>query len=185
MWRDLFPKQKKIAVVGRYPYTMDLAPYANPDWQIWVCNGAASTGQAPRYDVCFDPHEYPWDPADEGNAFHRDWMRAQEKPIVLKHLRGECPNEVRLPVDQLLESFGRRNFPSTISYMLGMAILMAPEEIGAWGVEMAAETEYVHQRASCCWLLGIAEGRGIRVTLPEQCGLLTAPLYCYDWGQNG
>ncbi len=174
-WRSRFPLQKKIAVVGRCPTTAHLAPYADPNWQIWTCGHGARLGDLARWDACFDVHDGTWGAANP----HRDWLQAQTKLIVLNRARPEFPGAMALPREELDATFGRF-FTSSIAWMLGMAILLAPREIGLWGVEMAAQGEYGPQREACGYLIGFARGRGIRVSLPEQCGLLKAPLYGFQ-----
>lgn len=56
--------------------------------------------------------------------------------------------------------------------MLALAISMEPEEIQLHGVYMADESEYRHQRANAEYLIGFAEGKGIKVTIPNESELL-------------
>jgi hypothetical protein len=56
--------------------------------------------------------------------------------------------------------------------MIAMAVMEGYEEIGVYGVDMAQNTEYDHQRPSCEYFLGFARGRGIKVTLPKTSDLL-------------
>jgi hypothetical protein len=62
--------------------------------------------------------------------------------------------------------------------MLAMAIEFGATQIGLFGVNMAADSEYCQQRPSCEYFIGVAVGRGIKITIPEQSDLLkTAYLY--------
>lgn len=172
-WRDRLPRTPKIAIVGRHPATRMQAPWDDPTWQIWIVAPAGSTGMAPRWDAALEIHDYPWETED----FHRDWLREQHKPVLVNRLRGECPGEVLFPRQELVDRFGPF-FTNSIAWLQGLAIsLGTTEEIALYGVEMEAESEYVYQRPSCLWMIGVAQGRGIRVTLPAECRLMKAALY--------
>ena len=172
-WRDRLPATPKIALVARHPETRMQAPWDDPEWQIWICAPAGSTGHAPRWDAALEIHDYPWETED----FHRQWLRQQTKPVFVNRLRGECPGELLFPRQELVDRFGSF-FTSTVSWLLGLAIsLETTREIALYGVEMEAESEYAYQRPSALWLIGIAQGRGIKITLPDSCRLMKAPLY--------
>jgi hypothetical protein len=86
--------------------------------------------------------------------------------------RADFPQSVTYPIDTLVSQFGRDYFHSTVDYMLALAIFEGFEEIGVWGVDMAHDSEYEHQRPSGSYWLGQAEGRGIKVTIPGESSLL-------------
>ena len=50
--------------------------------------------------------------------------------------------------------------------------LREADEIGLWGVDMKAEDEYAYQRPNIEYWLGIAEGKGIKVHIPEASPIL-------------
>jgi hypothetical protein len=167
-WRDRLPSQRKIAIVAWAPDTMKLAPWNDPSWQIWVVNDMAASESVPRWDVCFEIHRYPF----ESENPYRQWMRQHHgKPIFLAELRTEVPDGIALPVAEITSTMGRY-FTNSVSWMLATAILVAPEEIGIWGVNMAQDGEYAHQRPSVEFFAGIAFGRGIRLTIPKGSDIL-------------
>ncbi len=61
---------------------------------------------------------------------------------------------------------------SSIGYMVAHAIYEGADAIGVWGADMLLDEEYGYQRDNLSWLLGIAEGRGIEVVVPDQSALL-------------
>ena len=102
------------------------------------------------------------------------------------------PSSVPYPfeiLDDIFENFNRENrpgqvyMPSTISYMLAMAIHEGFDRIEMYGVEMATDaggamgTEYVYQKAGTEALLMYAMGKGIEVYLPEHCKLMNIKPY--------
>ncbi len=92
-------------------------------------------------------------------------------------------------IDPIFENLSRENkpgqiyMPSTISYMIALAIHEGFERIEMYGVEMAANsggangTEYVYQKAGAEGLLMYAMGKGIEVYLPENCKLMNIKPY--------
>ncbi len=63
-------------------------------------------------------------------------------------------------------------FGSTISWMMGMAMMEGAEEMAIYGVHLSLKKEYGLQRDSFFYLYGIAKQRGIKVIIPEDSGLL-------------
>jgi hypothetical protein len=94
----------------------------------------------------------------------------------------EIPSSVAYPVDEVVANIGIPYFTSSVSYMLGLAMLEGFDRIELYGLDMASETEYAYQKAGTEFLLGMAMGRGIKVYVPEKSLLLRAGLYGYDGG---
>jgi hypothetical protein len=60
--------------------------------------------------------------------------------------------------------------------MVALAIIEDVDEIGIWGVDATlSDNEYFHQLPCMHAWLGIAKGRGIAVTLAEQCNMYDTP----------
>lgn len=182
-WRDRLPTQKKIAIVGKAPDTLKFAPWNDDSWQIWILNDMVTTKEAPRWDACFEIHS---DCLTKHKA-HADWLRTKHgKPIFTNIARPEIPDGIVLPHEEVTQFMGRY-INNTVSWMIAVAILAKPDDIGLWGVNMeSGQGEYGHQRPSCEYFAGIALGRGIRLTIPEASSLLkcgglygieTNPLY--------
>jgi hypothetical protein len=95
--------------------------------------------------------------------------------------RSDFPTSITYPLDQMIAQFRRDYFHSTVDYMLALAISEGFEDIGVWGIDMAHDSEYEHQKPSGSYWIGVAEGRGIRVTLPPESALLKkAHRYGYE-----
>ena len=71
----------------------------------------------------------------------------------------EVPTSMVYPLDAMLKKFGDY-FTNSISWMLALAIHEGFEEIHVYGVDMAVDTEYHHQRPSCEYFLGLAKRDG-------------------------
>lgn len=182
-------KPLKVAILGTAPGYMD-APFGDPSWEIW---GLSRTyNSLPRYDRWFELHELEhvcstWSPGSEvaeraARADYHRWLKTAECPVYLRRPRPDrVPNGVQFPFTELLSRFPRRYFTNTVSWMIAQAISMGAEEVGVWGVDMALSSEYGHQRPSCEYFLGLAEGLGVKVTIPIKSDLLkTRRIYALE-----
>jgi hypothetical protein len=171
--------RRRIAIVGKAPSSLAMAPYHDDSWQIWTLSDLVLCRQAPRYDVHFELHNH--EIIKRERLPYWQWLcNAAHKPLYLRSPSEEIPAALVYPKEEIVGAFGDY-FTNTVSWMLALAINMQPAEIGVWGVDMATSDEYRAQRPSCEFFLGVAAGRGIAVTLPAQCDLLkTAGLYGFD-----
>lgn len=169
----------KIAIVGGAPSSCNLAPIGDLSWEIWVCS--PGNFGLPRVDAWFELH-----------SLDRKWVSGNEPYIeaLTKHPRvyiakpdPRLPNGVIYPKDAILAKYNRFHhsfFSSSPAWMLAFAIEQRPEEIGMWGIDMAAAEEYEYQRPGCHFFMGIAEAHGIKLTVPPQSDIMeTHPLYAY------
>ena len=81
------------------------------------------------------------------------------------------PNACAYPLPKIIEEFGTY-FTNTISWEIALAIHEGFKEIHIYGVDMAVDSEYSCQRASCEYFLGLAIGRGIKIWIPDAADLL-------------
>lgn len=154
----------KVAIVGTAVHAAK-APWSDPTWEIW----AANVGKAPRWDRWFDLHD---DASIDTYPGHREFLESQTKPVY---------RQSNYPLDAMVAKYGTWFFTSTISYMLAMALEEGPEELGLWGVDLAHDTEYRHQRPGCRFFLQTAKMRGIKVTMPAEAEVaVPGTLYCFD-----
>lgn len=173
-------KPLHVALIGSAPSSVRLAPYGNPEWQIWACSpgawGALSTlGIDPiqRVAVWFELHRYepgqPWFSADYC-AF-----LAKHPRVVMAEKRAEIPGSFPCPVEELVAEFGPYFFTSSLAYMFAMAIKAGAKKIGLWGVDMAATEEYGYQRAGCQFFGMLAKAMGIEVGVAPESDLFRPP----------
>lgn len=143
-----------------------------------------------RVPVNINPMNLSGGPPHPRDINHVAWLShaANSIPVYLLEPRPEIPNARIFPLDLAMQEFSldrhtpQRYFTNTISYMLALAIMEGFEEIGVYGVDMmmggGPGSEYGYQRPSCEFFLGIAQGRGIAVHIPDESDLLkTAFLY--------
>lgn len=174
---------------------MRLAPYADPSYEIWGCS-PGTYPHASRVDQWFELHFWkPANPCCEIN--YVKWMSQLGKPVYMVRPVTEVPTSIAYPKEAVLNfvygtvtdregnsrpaRFNPNDFGSTLSWMLALAIMQKPDEIGLWGVDMAANEEYGPQKDGCLSLLHIAKSIGIKITLPHESDLIRpAPLYGYQ-----
>ena len=194
----------KMAIVGFSESSRQLAPYDDPEFEIWACNHVYRF--IPRGDVWFELHHHEELAVKYGEHWeeYRKWLTEQTMPIYMQDAYPEFPSSVKFPLDAVRDKFSfiesyvpgapsetgpreqrqRAAFKSTLSYMLGLALLEGDfKEIHMYGVDMIIDSEWGFQRSNLYWFLGIAEGMGIKVVIPEECALLKeagCDLYAYE-----
>ena len=179
-WRGRIPKQERIALVGKHPATAMLAPFADASWQIWTLNNGPRGLGLPRWDVLFELHDYHF--GERGCPDYRRFLAdsARDKLVFTARPHAVCPEALVFPREEIEAAYAKKLFSSTFAWMLAMAIEIDPEEIGLYGIELLEGSEYARQRPGMHYLIGYAEGRGIRVTIPPVSKLLPdCPPYQY------
>lgn len=167
---------RKIAIVGSAPSSRGLAPFTDASWVIWACS--PSNVDLPRVDVWFELHDIDRMIADPN--FFAFVRRLEKSQVYLQEKDDRFPRSETYPKDAIVDKYGPDFFSSTIAWMLALAIEQKPEEIGLFGIDMAAKVEYAVQRPGCRYFLRIAKEQGIKITVPPQSDLLSAPaLYGY------
>ena len=181
---------KKIALFGSAPSSVQIGPFDDPSWEIWAC----SPGARPflrRVNVFFEIHR--WEPAPWFPPEYVSFMAALPLVYMLGHIP-EIPNSTAYPKTQVLDyvygrvldpdgvsrpaKFNPNDFGSSLSWMMALAIMQRPDEIGLWGVDMSAGEEYGPQRDGLLSLIHVAKSVGIKITVPPESDLLRpCPLY--------
>lgn len=168
---------KKIALVGSAPSSVHLAPYGNPEWEVWACSPGAWPVAGPTAKKWFELHR--WEPG-------QPWMSVEYceflnnfggEVITVGHIESIKHNKT-LDVEYLVDKYGPYFFTSSLAWMFAMAIDEGATSIGLWGVDMAATEEYGFQRAGCQYFGQLARQMGIEVGVPPESDLFRpAPLY--------
>lgn len=94
-------------------------------------------------------------------------LKSLDVQLFMQEAYQEIPNSMAYPFDEVSKVTGGV-FNSSLAYMLAMAICERPAQIGIWGVDMEADDEYGYQRPNFEYLIGLARGKGIKVTIPEK-----------------
>ena len=175
---DLLPtaaKKTKVAIVG-FSDSRRLTPFDDPAWETWGLNELYKL--IPRWDRWFELHQRQVNLQDEGPG-HIWKLSGFACPVYMQRHYDDVPSSVPYPLEKVLKRF-RPYLTSSFSFMAALAIVEGFEEIGVFGVDVADE-EWGSQRPSLEYLLGYAEGAGVKVTVPKESSLLRAPfLYGYQ-----
>lgn len=180
---------RRVAIVGFAPSFVD-APFHDPSVEIWTMNYHHLS--VPRSDRVFELHWWSLLHLEAGQSpgVAHDFaaLKALTVPVYMQEVRPEVPASVRYPIEVIsakytLPGADKPYLTNTASYMIALALeeLNAGDELYLYGVDMAHDSEYAHQRPSCEFWLGIAVGKGIKlITHPTSDLLKTAFLYGYE-----
>lgn len=156
----------KVAIIGISPTTHDLAPWNDSNWEKWGLPW--HEGYWPRMDRLFEMHDIRLlkgdgskRPADYFNRLNNCWV-----PLYMQSSYKEVPNAKRYPFANVAKVTGEY-WNSSIAYAMAMAIYEGADEIGIYGVDMAGDDEYGYQKPNMEYLVGLARGKGIKVTIPD------------------
>lgn len=185
-------RRTKVAVVG-FASHWTMAPFADPEFEIWCLNEF--------YDVAAEQLKQPlaegrvrWFEihqrleAYDGNPFvhsrtgptHAERLAALGCPVYMGKHWDDIPQSIAFPTEEAVARFGNY-FTNSISWMIGLALMMDFQTVHVYGVDMAQDGEYHHQRPSCEYFIGLARGMGKNVFLPAQSDLCkSAFLYGFE-----
>ena len=175
-------RKNKIAIVGCSDSKLE-APFKQPEgWEFWGVNNLFLTLPEKPWTRWFEIHNITNDGANfirrEKYDFRGMPVNAYIKqlgklkcPVYMQKKWAQVPTSIEYPKDLVEVIFGRY-FTNTISYEIALGILELPSVLGIYGVDMAVGSEYAHQRPSCEMLIGVAEGLGIQVIVPDVADLL-------------
>lgn len=176
---------KRVAIIGGARSSRDLAPYDDTTIEMWSLSDMFEQLPAPcsRFSRWFEIHSpeviRSYRPGMNGRGYVQE-LAALGIPIYMCEAMPEIPTSRTYPLDAMLERFGGF-FTNSISYMMAMAIDEGYEEIHLYGVEMSISSEYIFERPSVEYFVGLARGMGISVIIPEISTLSRAYwLYGYD-----
>lgn len=158
-----------------------LAPYYDPEWQIWMCSPDNVMTKPPRIDAWFELHgDLGWENPPRWENPYIDWLNNQKFDLYVQ-LTKLFPRGIPFPKKDMVKRFGSYWFTSTFAWMMALAITKKPEVIGFWGADMAETTEYYHQRAAIIYFAQVAAQENISVYSPPECDILRPPpLYGYS-----
>ena len=193
-YKVLEKKAPKVAIVG-FAGTKHLAPYDKPEeFEIWGMNDLFE--HIPRWTRWFDIHDRELHKMDnyntrEGQKPYIERLAALNCPVYMKEDYDIIPTSIKYPLELITEEYGLPRienpaeksayFTNSVSFMIALAVYEQFEEIWVYGVDMAVGSEYLEQRPSCEYYLGIAKGKGIPIYLPLESDLLkTRFIYGYE-----
>ena len=170
---------RRIAIVGWAPSTRELILNEPPDVEVWGLNFAHVF--ISRYQRWFQVHPRNWRGDVTGNygrgEIHTHFLQTCAVPVYQTELDERVPTSKLYPREEVVKCLGRDYLTSSFAYALGLALLEGVDEIRMFGCDLITTTEFARQRPAVEWMLGIAQGRGIKVYVPPQAALFHGPKY--------
>ena len=166
----------KVAIVGGSKSSEHLAPFDDPEWEIWVHGNQMDRHTGRRVSRIFEIHndltehdpEYPEWLSDMAQKAGADMIVGEGFPIQRDFISV-------FPFDAARKYFGRDMLSSTPAYMMSLALIEGADEIGIYGVDMAVDdNEYFMQQPVMFAWIGLAMGMGKKVHIPDQSSLMKA-----------
>ena len=164
------PPRKKVAIVGFASNTLHLVPWFDPTFEIWSMN-QGHMHCLRRTDRHYEMH-MPEATADVRDPDYVAWLSAIPIPVYMIEARDEIPNSVRFPIEEVIKYTGRDYFMSSPAFMLALAGMEGFEEIHLYGINLAIGDEYFYEKPNCEWMIGLLQGRGVKVYVPTASSLL-------------
>jgi hypothetical protein len=174
-------QKKRLALVGS-AQTLAMAPYDDPNFEIWVHSTTLPSEGCKRADRVFEFHPFRY--YGQPNVIER--LTGFEGPVYMQKHVDIIPNSVEYPLKEIEQEFklpcmgDELYVTNSITFMILLAIYEGYTDLNLFGVHMAHDTEYSYQLPSCSWALGLAQGRGCSLWLPKESSLLKAR-YLYGY----
>lgn len=168
----------KVAIVGTAP-GWERAPYGDPSWSIWGLNDLYELwphDSLPKFSAWWELHgDTPLTRARRREG-HFERVKALGIPVYYLHGEQPTPDSIKLDVDALAK-VGRDYFACTNAYQIALALSLGATEIGLYGTPLQSNREVVVERPCVCYWIGLAEGRGVKVTVEhsQSVGLMRHP----------
>lgn len=173
----------KVLIIGS-ARGWEVAPFADTSWSVWSLSRMYHS--LPRWDVWFELH--PWDRLCERldgatpqhdqvrmRAEYQQWLSQDHgRPIFMQRQYPQVPGCVEYPLHHILDTFPQRYFTNSVSYMIALAVFQGAREIAIYGVDMATKEEYTAQRSGVEYWVGLAQGAGVDVHIPDHSDLCKA-----------
>lgn len=179
-------KRKKVSIVGFEQGLIKTAPMDDPSYEIWGLNHANRLGFMVdwaghfRADRWFDLHEEKAQSAED-----LAWINTCPVPIYLTHQYGSNPNAIVFPLQEIIDFFKTDYFCSSFAYMLALAAYEGFEEIRLDGINLGYGRERLVERGNLEYWIGLLQGQGYQIRLPEGCQLCTHPYrYGFDYTEE-
>lgn len=173
---------KKLAIVGAEEQTRHLAPWDDPEFDIWLFNEWGNAPWCKRWDALLQLHK-PEIYKGKNNKDPKHWEWLQEwrnKPIYMQEIDPQVYDSIKYPLKEITEFFDTQYFRATICYALALGIYKGYKEIHIWGVELSHHAEYKSQRDCFIFWNGVAHGHGTKIVLHCCKGMFQEPLYGYE-----
>lgn len=181
------PAVKRGCIVGTAP-TFKNTPWDDQSLDIFSLNDAYVLPGFKRASGWFDLHPIPemvFRPKGEKKVRpehapvggylrpegHLEWLKTRNFPVYLQQAPKGWTHAHEFPFTELQQRFGSY-FSSTPAWILAWMLAAGYKEIHIYGIHLATEWEYIHQRPNMEFLIGVALAQGVQFVIPEKSSLL-------------
>jgi len=170
-----------LCIIGTADPTRQMAPYDDPNFEVWGVAVASTFPDVKRVDLQFELHPRGYWERDP-NVTER--LKKTTTPIYMHEHFPDIPSSMRYPIEVVQEY--RKYLTNSIAYMQALAFHSfvatgKPKHIAYFGVHMSSAEEYTEQRPCCEYWIGRQEGAGIDVEMAPGGALLASiGLYGYE-----
>ena len=124
---EAIPRRKKFAICGFAASSRMLAPFGDPQYEIWGLNQLYR--HIPRETRHFDIHRN-WREDNVPGTDHPTWLAQCGIPVYMAEREPSIPTAVRYPVEDIMQRVGGIDyFTSTVSFMLALAIREIDQQV--------------------------------------------------------
>ena len=151
-----------LCIVGTAASIKD-TPFDDKTYEIWAISTALTREECGRVDRAFEMHPRRY----WGIPTVMERLCDFNGPVYMQEHTDEIPNSVEYPYKEVRERFyhpamGDNIFVgTTMVWMILLALYEGYNDISLYGVHMAHDTEYVNQRATVGWALGLMQGMNL------------------------
>lgn len=116
------------------------------------------------------------------------WIKSSRVPVVTSRAHPDYPALVEFPLEDVLNNLQHDYFNSTAAYAVAMAIHIGATKISCFGFDFTYANSHQAEKGRACveFWLGVAQERGIKLSMPKTTTLMDAMcerkerLYGYD-----
>jgi len=172
-------KARKIAFLGSASSSRSLAPFDDPEWEVWATGPGCHNDPAfkSQFDRWFEFHDMSENDPQYGtvlDANYFEWLQVLGKdktktlyyrPPIYPGLTG-----VEFPWDEMVKKHNSFFLDSTVAEMMSFAydyFLDDIDEIGIWGIDFATEPERVAQRPGTKHFIELFRFAGVPCYIPD------------------
>lgn len=166
--------RRKVAIFGGGP-SIDQVPWDDPEFEVWPLNNFWNVARDKqgklRADRWWEIHQITNNASGPSPQNHNDMKWINECPVPMYTVEPwtKNPNCVEWPLQDMLAKGYRDFFACTFAFQIVQALEDGFDEIHPFGLELCFGTkrETTVERACVSYWLGLAEGRGMKVVVPE------------------
>jgi len=160
----------KVAIVGGAPSSQMLAPFDDPDWEVWVLGNQLPCYEGKAINRVFEIHD---DLTGLPPDYPKWLVKYAYKNLVVSDTF-PIPGQETYPEKEANDILGGF-LSSSPAYMFAYALLKGATDIGIYGVDMSVDDhEYFKQRPDMYAWIAYAKGQGINVVIPKETPLFVS-----------